>query len=105
MKDISIGMLDGDPVAFALAKRISDEQKRKYITVYDKDHRLFYGFYSFSYSECKAKSVAFFKYTTHCRANNYASMDYCEFKNMVKFVSRSEYMEAEKTIGSRFKDL
>lgn len=105
MKDIYTAAQEGDKKAIALANKLEQESKGKYQVVFDSNHRLYYGFYSFGYSDAKTTSSSFYKYMEYCKENRYPSMRFADFSEKVKNVPASEYKEIKADKGTRFKEL
>jgi hypothetical protein len=105
MKDIAVGVLDGDDEAIALSDKLSKKEDHTYGAVYDKNHRLYYGFESFGLSEEKTISAAFYKYKRHCTSNKFASMGSSSFKHRFKILNKEEYEKLRNDKGTLFKKL
>lgn len=105
MKDIAIGIEDGDPEAIAIGNRLDRASNTKYRVIYDPEHKLYYGFESYGLSDEKTSSAAFFKYSRYCRDNRYPLMKSSDFQHRLKNVSREEMKTVKADKGTRFKIL
>lgn len=105
MKDIDIGLQDGDPAAMALAQKLSNTDKQKYQIIYDPSHQLFYGFNSYGLSDSKTTSSSYYKYMQYCKAHKYPRLGYQEFSERLKVVNADEFRKEKAGKGTRFKEL
>ena len=103
MKDIAIGLEDGDEEAIKLVNKLSKKTKTKYQVIFDTEHRIYYGFESYGLSDKKTSSASFYKYSQYCRSNRFICMASTVFQDKLKNVSRDELSNIKASKGTRFK--
>ena len=96
MKDIAIGVEDGDPEAIILAKKLDTELKTKVIVYRDTIHNITYAFELYNMTEKKFISTAYYKYQQYCARNNYPIKDYFCFNENANILSKRLFKELLK---------